>query len=122
MTIPRDVEVQFEELDQEHGGREHALVTNSRPQFYYLGHDWDCRIEIIAPGPISPRIGVRAYLAFLSPADHFERLRPGTPFLFREGHRTVAFGTVVALLELEASAELQRADPRCYSWHHEPAT
>jgi translation elongation factor EF-Tu-like GTPase len=122
MTTPRDVEIEFEELDRDHGGRQQPLVTDSRPQFYYLGHDWDCRVEIIAPGATSPRIGVRAYLAFLSPADHFGRMRPGMPFLFREGQRTIGFGTIVSLLELEASAERHRADPHYYSWHHDAAT
>ena len=122
MPAPRDVEVEFEELDPEHGGRQLPLVTDSRPQFYYLGHDWDCRVEVIAPGPRDARIGVRAYLAFLSPAEHFGRLRPGSAFLFREGHRTIGFGTVTRLLDLEASAARQRADPQYRSWHPDAAT
>ncbi|MFN8575121.1 MAG: hypothetical protein U0132_23915 [Gemmatimonadaceae bacterium] len=111
MRIPRDVEVEFEELDQAHGGRQHPLVTNSRPQFYYLGHDWDCRVEIITRLGTSSRIGVRAFLAFLSPVDHVGRLKPGTPFLFREGQRTIGFGTIASILELDASADHQRASP-----------
>ena len=122
MPVPRDVEVEFEELDQEHGGRKHPLVTDSRPQFYYLGHDWDCRVELIAPGPREARIGVRAYLAFLSPADHFGRLHAGSAFLFREGHRTIGFGTVIRLLDLGTSAKRHRADPQYYSWHRHAAT
>ena len=49
MPPSTDLEVEFEELDPEHGGRQHPLATDSRQQFYYLGHDWDCRVEIIAP-------------------------------------------------------------------------
>ena len=94
MPIARDVEVEFEELDAAHGGRARPLVTGSRPQLYYLGHDWDCHVEVISPGTPHPRIGVRACLAFLSPARHFGRLGPGSPFLFREGHRTIGFGVV----------------------------
>jgi translation elongation factor EF-Tu-like GTPase len=104
MTIPKDVEVEFEELDAAHGGLESPFVTDSRPQFFYQGHDWDCRIEIIRPGAPQPRIGVRAYLAFLSPDAHLGQLHPGTPFLIRYGQRTVAFGKVLRLLELETSA------------------
>ena len=111
--------VEFEQLDADHGGRVQALVTDSRPQVFYLGHDWDCRVEIIAPGPRNPLIGVRAYLAFISPADHVGRLQVGSPFLFREGKRTIGFGVVAQLLELERSAEVQRADPRYYTWHHD---
>ena len=122
MQPPKDVEVEFEELDPDHGGRQHPLVTDSRPQFYYRGHDWDCRVEVIASGPREPRIGVRAYLAFLSPAEHSGRLRPGSAFLFREGQRTIGFGTVTRLLDLEKSAERQRADPQYYSWHRDAAT
>src|SRR5688500_13141474 len=104
MTAPRDVEVEFEELDASHGGLESPLVTDSRPQFYYHGHDWDCRVEIATPDAPQSRIGVRAYVAFLSPDAHHGRLKPGTPFLFRYGQRTIAFGRVTQLLELEASA------------------
>ncbi len=122
MSAPRDIEVTFEELDPEHGGRMHPLVTNSRSQFYYLGHDWDCRVEIISPAQHSARVGVRAYLAFLSPADHFGRLQVGSAFLLREGHRTIGFGTVTRLLDLETSAQRQRSEPGYYSWHGEAAT
>ena len=104
MTRPRDVEVEFEEMPEDRGGQAASLVTDSRPQFYYLGHDWDCRVEIIARGSPNPRIGVRAYLGFLSPAEHVGRLHEGSPFLIRYGHRTVAFGIVTRLLDLEASA------------------
>ena len=104
MTVPRDVEVEFEEVAADRGGQASSLVTDSRPQFYYLGQDWDCRVEIIARGAPDPRIGVRAYLAFLSPAEHYGRLHEGSPFLIRYGHRTVAFGTVTRLVDLEASA------------------
>src|SRR5690348_6189614 len=112
MTARRDVEIKFEQLDVDHGGRAHPLVTDSRPQFFYFGHDWDCRVEIIAPGPRNPLIGVRAYLVFTSPADHVGRLQVGSPFLFREWKRTIGFGVVARLLELERSAEVQRADRR----------
>ena len=118
MPAPRDIEVQFEELDPQHGGNRHPLVTDSRPQFFYLGHDWDCRVEIISVGPSDPRIGVRAFVAFLSPADHAGRLHKGAPFLFRHGQQTVGFGTVTELRDLEKSAQRQRADP----WRHDAAT
>jgi hypothetical protein len=49
MPLSTDLDVEFEELDPEHGGRQHPLVTDSRPRFYYLGHDWDRRAEIMAP-------------------------------------------------------------------------
>lgn len=119
MRMPRDVEVEFEELDAEHGGRRHPLVTGSRPQFYYLGHDWDGHVELIAAGESAPRIGVRAYLAFVSPAHHLGRLRPGSPFLFREGHRTIGFGIVIRIIDLEESAERARAMPDDDTWHHD---
>ena len=119
MSAPRDVEREFEELDPQHGGNDDPLVTDSRPQFFYIGHDWDCRVEIIAPGPRDSRIGVHAYVAFLSPADHFGRLHQGSSFLFRHGQRTVGFGTVTRLLDLEHSARRQRADPNYHSWHQD---
>ena len=104
MTAPRDVEVEFEEVAADRGGQTASLVTNARPQFYYLGHDWDCRVEIIALGERDPRIGVRAFLGFGSPEEHVGRLRVGSPFLLRFGHRTVAFGVVTRLVDLERSA------------------
>ena len=47
---------------------------------------------------------MRAHLAFLSPEEHAGRLAPGTPFLVREGGRTLGYGTVTAILDLPASA------------------
>src|SRR5690349_419634 len=112
MHTSRDVGVEFEELDAAHNGRKGPLLTGARPQFFYLGHDWVCQVEIIAPGTPNPRIGVRAYLAFGSPREHVGRLAPGSPFLLREGGRTVAFGTVTQIIDLEESA---RNEPVRYS-------
>jgi translation elongation factor EF-Tu-like GTPase len=122
MPIPRDVEVEFEELDTAHGGRTHPLVTGSRPQFYYLGGDWDCNVEIISTGNPQSRVGVRAYLAFLSPHKHLGRLHEGSPFLLREGHRTVGFGIVTRVVDLEESARIAAANEARYTWHREAAT
>src|SRR4051812_20239278 len=108
MTPPRDVEVELEEIDAEHGGRQSQLWNDSRPQFFYLGHDWDCRVEIISRQTPESRVGVRAYLSFISPDEHELRLRVGSPFLLREGHKTIAFGIVTAIVDLLESARRAR--------------
>ena len=111
MPSPRDVEVTFEEISSEQGGLSHSLVTGARPQFFYRGHDWDCHVEIIAPVADAQPVGVRAFLAFLSPDEHLGRLNVGMAFVLRHGRRTVAFGTIVRLVDLEASAKRAAADP-----------
>ena len=80
------------------------LLSQDRPQFYYDGHDWDAvhyypDVESVHPGE-----SARAYLAFLSPAEHVGRLRPGRVFLLRQGNRVIGYGSVVRLLDLNKSA------------------
>jgi translation elongation factor EF-Tu-like GTPase len=119
MPVARDVEVEFEVVPARQGGRETPLATGARPQFYYLGQDWDCQMEITeAPAPTGRGRG-RAYLAFLSPLEHLRRLEVGAPFLLREGHRVVAFGVVARIIDLADSAQRAAGAPDRYSWHRE---
>jgi translation elongation factor EF-Tu-like GTPase len=96
-------------LATEHGGRTRATFTGYRPQFYYAGHDWDGVHEYPDVSSVSPGDTVRAFIAFLSPAEHLGKLQPGSPFLIREGQRVVGYGAVTRIVDLEASAQRARA-------------
>lgn len=103
-----DVEAVITFLPTEHGGRSSGARSGYRPQFYYDGRDWDAvhhypDVETVHPGDT-----VRTYLCFLSPDEHLGKLEPGTVFLIREGNRTVGYGKVTQLLELEMSARRAR--------------
>jgi translation elongation factor EF-Tu-like GTPase len=53
---------------------------------------------------VNPGDTVRAFLGFLSPAEHVGKVYPGMEFEIREGVRTVGRGHVLRILELEESA------------------
>ncbi len=105
MALARDIEVELTLLPTEHGGRQGAAYSGYRPQFYYDGHDWDAQHEYPDVKTVHPGQTVRAYLTFASPEHHVGKLRPGKAFLLREGNKTVGYGSVVKILELEASAK-----------------
>lgn len=105
----RDVEVEITYLPPEHGGRHKPAFNGYRPQFYYDGHDWDALHEYPDVDQVDPGAKVRAFLTFLSPAEHLGKVLVGTPFLIREGNRTVGFGVVRRIVDLEKSAtEVQK--------------
>src|SRR5882672_78406 len=104
MNRPKDVEAEVTFLPTAHGGRQGPVFRDYRPQFYYAGHDWDAAHEYPDVPQVNPGDTVRVYLAFLSPAAHVGKLRPGMAFLIREGSKVVAYGSVTRLLDLESSA------------------
>lgn len=109
MNRPRDVEAIVTFLPTEHGGRHGPAFSDYRPQFYYGGHDWDAPQEYPDVAQVNPGDTVRAYLAFLSPLEHVGKIKPGTPFLIREGQKIVGYGAITQLLDLERSAEAARS-------------
>lgn len=98
------MEVEVYYLPTEHGGRRGPCKTGYRPQFYYLGEDWDAVHEYPDVEWVHPGQSARAFLQFLLPHRHVGSLVPATPFLLREGQRVVGFGVVRAILDLEESA------------------
>ncbi len=106
--LPKDIEVEIEFLHEIHGGRKTDAFTGYRPQFFYNGNDWDAVHEYIDTDTVAPGEKVKAYLAFLSPQEHEDKVYPSMPFLIREGNRTIGFGTVLKVIELSQSAERDR--------------
>jgi len=100
----RDVEVDLTFLPTEHGGRRGPARSGYRAQVYCAGHDWDAQQEFPDVSQVQPGETVCAYLTFLAPDQHVGRLRPGLPFLLREGQRVVGYGCVRRLLDLQHSA------------------
>jgi translation elongation factor EF-Tu-like GTPase len=104
MKIPRDIEAEIYFLTPAEGGRATPAFDHYRPQFYYDGHDWDARHVYPDVKQVNPGDTVRAYLGFLSPAEHLGKVHREMPFEIREGARTVGRGKVTKVLELEESA------------------
>jgi translation elongation factor EF-Tu-like GTPase len=112
MSLPRDVEVEFEMLRTTQGRSPRPLLSGDRPQFYYQHGDWDCQVTLLEAERAAPGDVVRAELTFLSPHEHERRLHVGTPFLLREGYHVRAYGAVTRILDLSHSASRARAgDP-----------
>jgi hypothetical protein len=107
----RDVEVDLTFLPTAHGGRRGPARSGYRAQFYYGGHDWDTQHEFPDVSQVHPGETVRAHLTFLAPEQHMGKLRPGMPFLIREGQRVVGYGCVRRILDLENSAAAGRKQP-----------
>jgi len=108
MCSRRDVEVELEFLPTELGGRTAAARSGYRPQLFYDGRDWDAAHEYPDVAEVLPGERARAYLTCLSPELHDQKLTSGTPVLFREGQRIVAFGTVTRIIELMQAAQRAR--------------
>jgi translation elongation factor EF-Tu-like GTPase len=104
MRIPHDIEAEIYFLKLEEGGRSTPAFNDYRPQFYYEGHDWDARHVYPDVNQVNPGDTVRAYLGFLSPAEHWGKLYPNMKFEIREGARIVGRGKITQILELEESA------------------
>ena len=107
----RDVEVEITYLPTDRGGRSSPMTTGYRPQFYYDGQDWDAHHEYPDAELVYPGDTVRAFLEFLSPFEHVGRVVAGMPFLIREGNKTVGYGTVREVLDLQKSAGAVRRPP-----------
>lgn len=109
---PRDIEVEITFLSAENGGRSRPMLTGYQPQFHYDGYDWSAVHTYIGRDRVAPGETVRAYLSFLSPEQHAGHIRPGMPFLIREGARVMGYGVVLNVPELDASAERARQTGR----------
>ena len=107
MPVPRDIEAIVEFLPESQGGRSSPAKSGYRPQFFYAGKDWDAPHEYPDVPEVAPGERARAFIGFLSPAEHDGNITVGMPFLIREGSRIVGYGSVTELLELAASAQRQ---------------
>lgn len=99
-----DIEAEIWFLSTESGGRRTPATSGYRPQFFYDSNDFDATHEYIDRDWVRPGEKVLARLTFMSPDLHFGRVYVGMPFLIREGLKTVAYGVVTGILDLEASA------------------
>jgi translation elongation factor EF-Tu-like GTPase len=100
-----DIEAELTLLPTEHGGRKGPTFSGYRPQFYYLGDDWDAVHTYVGVAEVRPGDTVTVQLQFINPGAHVGRVFAGMPFLIREGQRVVGYGRVTRLLDLEALAE-----------------
>ena len=104
MPLAHDIEVELHFLSSGNGGKTNPVTSGYRPQFFYRGQDWDAQHTYIDRDEVAPGESARAYLTFLSPELHRGHISPGMPFLIREGHHVVAYGRVLNVIELPASA------------------
>jgi translation elongation factor EF-Tu-like GTPase len=111
MALARNVEAEVTFLPTEHGGRKGfaPVLSGYRPQFYFECVDYDALHEYPDVPQVHPGETARVFLTFHHPELLVGRLLPGKPFLIREGHRVVGYGTVIRILQLEASAKRAKA-------------
>ena len=103
--LAKDILVEMSYLLTEDGGRKNPTWSGYRPQFFYNNHDWDAQHEYIDVEKVYPGDTVKAYLTFMSPQEHFGKLKIGDHFLIREGRKIIAFGHVIEIIDLENSAK-----------------
>ncbi|HTQ03842.1 MAG TPA: hypothetical protein VMI54_08285 [Polyangiaceae bacterium] len=100
----RDIEVFLQFVPTSEGGRSTPVWTGYRAQVHYANGDWDAMHEYPDDERVLPGQRVRAFLHFLSPAEHLGKVVPGLDFEIREGSRVVAHGRVERLVDLRESA------------------
>ncbi len=105
MKYNSDIEGEVTYIPTEAGRRQKPAFSGYRPQFYYDGNDWDAIQTYPDVDQVNPGETVRVIFTFLSPDEHFGKIQPGTIFLIREGTRTVGYGKVNKILDLEKSAK-----------------
>jgi elongation factor Tu len=103
--LPPDIEIEVTLVPTEQGGRQTAVHSGYRGQFFYNGHDWDALYTFDThDGTVAPGETARAFAVFASPDEHLGKVEPGLSFSLREGQRVVAHGRVLRILNLAASA------------------
>ena len=109
--MPRDVEVSIRFLKPDEGGRKTPVCNGYRGQFHYAGQKeaWDAPHEYPDSEWVELGQTTRAYLAFLSPERHVEKIQVGTSFEVREGSRLVGVGKVTEIIDLLESAAKSRS-------------
>ncbi len=105
MKYNPDIEGEVTYIPTDAGGRESPAFQGYRPQFYYSGRDWDAVQHYPDVDQVNPGETARVCFTFISPDQHFGKIQLGTIFLVREGARTVGYGKVTKILELEKSAK-----------------
>jgi len=110
--LPRDIEATIKFLTAEEGGRNTPIWSGYRGQFHYVGDDgvWDAPHEYPDVEKVMPGDSVRAYLAFMSPMEHLNRIKVGLPFEIREGYRLIGNGVVTKIIDLPESANRNEAN------------
>lgn len=101
-----DIEGQVTFISADSGGRKAPIFQGYRPQFFYDDCDWDAVQLYPDAEQVNPGDTVRVLFCFTRPAAHVNKLWPGKMFLIREGARTIGYGQVTKLLNLEANATL----------------
>ncbi|HEY4359371.1 MAG TPA: elongation factor Tu [Bryobacteraceae bacterium] len=104
-----DIQAEITFLLTQAGGRQGPAFSGYRPQFFYDGEDWDAVQTYPDVPQVSPGETVRTLLSFMSPRFHLDKVLPGLMFLLREGQKTVAYGKVTKILNLEQSARRDQA-------------
>ena len=92
------VEITF--IPTEHGGKKKNVYSGYRPQFYYDNKDRDANQTYIDFSEVKPGDTAKAYLTFLSPKEHKNKLKTGSHFLLREGQKIVVYGHVIDIIDL----------------------
>src|SRR2546422_4053226 len=104
MTSTADIEAQVTFLTVEEGGRPTPLSTGYRgdvffrDEYHVTVHEYP-DVESVRPGQT-----VKAFLRFLHPRSLYPHLAAHEEFEIREGHRTVARGRVIRVLDLATHA------------------
>ena len=108
MADQGDIAAEVVFLPPEHGGWRERPPSGLRRQFYYLSDDWDAEFRFPNDAAAAHGTPVRAAITFTMPHEHENRLRPGLPFLIREGQRVLGYGVVLELAGLQDSARRMR--------------
>ena len=100
---PPDVEARITFLRTGEGGRENAVRSGYRPQFYYRGEDHDAVHEYPEAARVAPGETATVLLHFLHP-ELLANIDAGEEFEIREGVQTVARGVITRILNLKENA------------------
>jgi elongation factor Tu len=77
-------------LSSSAGGRQLPVTSGYRPQFHYMGEEWDAEQTFPDQEVVRPGETVKARLRFYKP----HLVHVGMPFQVREGSKTVAHGVI----------------------------
>jgi hypothetical protein len=93
-----ELEAEIYYLTPQEGGRQTAVFSGYRGQFYYDGRNWDAPQQFLDKEMCSPGETVKVYLQTLSPHYHTGKFYIGKEFEVREGGRIVGKGKVTGVI------------------------
>lgn len=102
-----DVEALVHFLPTSDGGLKNGLQSGAWAHFHFNNENWHVWLHFRDAPWVSPGESQAVYLRFQHPLPQRGRIGAGMPFVLKYAHAPFAYGSVMAILNLENNAQQQ---------------